>query len=206
MCDIMTIAGVALSGASAIANSSAASSAARARSSAMQAERTRQAGLQREAAAINEGSQDRYKDFDGQQQERSSQLGDYFAGQADRPMSSVADANTSAVMPTSGSNIVLAEQGRQQDKARAYSNQQAGALGELQSFGDLLGGISRAQGRDASRIGQIGGFMQGSSGVLPYELDAAAQKGAGAKMLGDLLGGAGSLATKAGLSGGTLRL
>ena len=45
-------------------------------------------------------------------------------------------------------------------------------------------------------------FKRGSSGVVPLELDEASQKGQGLKFLGDLLGGAGSLATNYGLTKG----
>ncbi|AAL44650.1 hypothetical protein EN41_19925 [Agrobacterium tumefaciens] len=61
------------------------------------------------------------------------------------------------------------------------------ALGRLRAFGDVLGENSRLQARDASQIGQIGGFKRGSSNVMAYELDAANQKGNGLKLFGDAL-------------------
>lgn len=86
-------------------------------------------------------------------------------------------------------------------KARAQTNDRAVRLADVRSFGDLLGDISRKQARDAGQIGQIGGFKAGSQGVLPLELDAAAQAGGKAKLLGDVLGGLGSIGLSAGLSG-----
>lgn len=200
MCDPMTIAGVALSGASALANSSAASSAASARNKALAAERERQAGLDAEMNALNATSRDRYVNFEGQQEAKGQALGDYFKGQA-QPQDEV---NASAALPRSNSGLVVAEENRARGEAREFTNQQGEALGELRSFGDLLGGISRLQARDAASVEQLGGFKKGSSSILPYELDAASQKGAGAKMLGDILGGAGSIATNAGINGGSM--
>lgn len=107
-------------------------------------------------------------------------------------------------MPTSTSNIVVKEEAKQRDKARALTDQSGAALGELRAFGDVLGTISRDQARDAGAVGQIGGFKSGSSGVLPFELDEAGRAGDGMKLFGDILGGAGSVATGAGLSGGGL--
>lgn len=95
----------------------------------------------------------------------------------------------------------MREEANQRGKATNYANQQGQALGNLRAFGDLLGGISREQAQDASMIGQIGGFKRGSSNVTPLELEAANQKGAGARMFGDLLGLGGSLALNKGLGG-----
>jgi hypothetical protein len=95
---------------------------------------------------------------------------------------------------------VVAEQAKQGDKAHAYSEQQGNALGNLRSFGDLLGGIGLQQARDAGYIGQIGGFKKGSAGVLDFELEDANHKGDGKKQLGDILGGLGQIGISAGLS------
>lgn len=203
MCDPLTIAGVALSGASAAANAAAQSKANKARQGAMQAERLRQSQLQQEANAVNAQSQDRYKDFDVKQEENASDLTELFQEQA-TPLAAPADANTATFMPQSSSNITVAEEGNQRADARKFTDQQGAALGQLRSFGDLLGGIGREQARDAGQIGQIGGFMRGSSSVLPYELEAANSKGSNLKLFGDILGGAGSLATKGGISGGSI--
>ena len=49
-------------------------------------------------------------------------------------------------------------------------------------------------------IGEISSARASSANVLSYELDAANSKGAGWGTLGDLLGGAGSIMTKSGIS------
>jgi hypothetical protein len=97
---------------------------------------------------------------------------------------------------------VVAEEAKKRGEARAYADQQGNALGDLRSFGDLLGGIGREQARDASEIGQINSFKRGSAEVLPFELEAANGKGKTAQLFGDVLGLGGSLAVGAGLSGG----
>lgn len=198
MCDPATIAGLALTAGSTVVNYMANSQIERARNDALAAERIRQGTLDRQAEAISETSRERYDNIDEQQQESSKKLGDYFAEQT------TAEPTTAEALPTSTSNIVVAEEAKQRGKARDFTEQSGKALGDLRAFGDVLGGIGREQARDAGEIGQIGSFKQGSSGVLPYELDAANQKGAGLKLLGDVLGGAGSVATSAGLSGGGL--
>lgn len=194
----MTIAGVALTAGSTVVNSMAASKAAKARDGALAAERIRQGTLDQEADAINAQSQDRYKDFEGQQEAEATKLGDYFAGQT-TPEPTAAEA-----LPSSGSNITVQEESKQRGQARDFTNKTGEALGNLRSFGDLLGSIGRDQARDASLIGQIGGFKGGSSNVLPFELDEASQKGSGLKLFGDILGGVGGIATSAGLSGGNI--
>lgn len=194
MCDPATIAGVALSAASAAVNNAAASKVQRARDDAMAAERIRQRGLDQEADALNARSQDNYKDFDQKQEETASKLSDYFTGQ------DVAEPTPEAAIPTTASNITVAEEAKQRAKAKEFTDRTGNALGELRAFGDLLGANSRAQALTGMKVGQIGGFKRGSSNVLSYELDAANSKGAGMRAFGDILGGIGGLATNIGLS------
>jgi len=195
LCDPLTIAGIALTAGSTVANTVAQGKVTKARDDALAAERIRQGGLDQEAAALNTQSQDLYQDFGGQQDAAATKLGDYFAGQT------AAEPTTAEALPTSGSNVTVQEEKKQRDKARTETNASGAALGSLRAFGDVLGTAGREQARDASLIGQIGGFKTGSSGVLPLELDAASQKGGGLKLLGDVLGGFGGVATSAGLSG-----
>ena len=195
MCDIATIAGFALSAASAGINAAAQAKVQRARDDAMAAERIRQNSLDKEAQALNVQSQDKYKDIQGQQDQKASELGDFFKGQE------VAPPPATEAVPQSASNIVVQEQAKQQGKAKEFTDQTGQALGNLRSFGDLMAGLGREQSRNASLIGQVGGFKRGSSGVLSYELDDANRAGDGLKLFGDLLGGAGSIATNYGLSG-----
>ncbi|MFY7925562.1 MAG: hypothetical protein ACOVN5_07110 [Aquidulcibacter sp.] len=190
----MTIAGVALSAGSAIANNAAQQKVQRARDDAMAAERIRQKGLDQEAAALNAQSQDRYTEVDAKQAEKSASLADFFTGQ------DVAEPSAEAAVPTTASNITVAEENKQRQSAKNFTDRSGAALGELRSFGDLMGSIGRLQARDAGQVGQIGGFKQGSSGVLSYELDEANQKGAGLRLFGDLLSAGAGIATNAGLS------
>lgn len=208
MCDVITLAGIALSAGSTVVNSMAASKVAQAREAAMSAERIRQQQLQQEAAALNAQARERYDDFSGQQDQTAQQLGDYFKGgntAGDKPSTDPTDPNATAgtVLPSSSSQLVQTEQDKQGDKARAYTDQQATALGALRSFGDLMGGIGRDQARDSGYVGQLGNFMRGSSNVLGLELEQANHAGDGLKTFGDLLSGVGSISTAYGLSGGT---
>lgn len=200
ICDPLTIAGIALTAGSTVANTVAQGQVQRARNDALAAERIRQQGYDRETDALNVQSQDRYQNFDGQQAERGKDLGDYFAGQnIEQADGNAAAAQEQSVAPTS-SNITMREEQKQRGNAKAFTDEQGKRLGDLRAFGDVLGGIGRLQARDASQIGQIGGFKRGSSAVLPYELEAANSAGGGAKVFGDLLGVAGSFATAKGLS------
>lgn len=166
----------------------------KARDEAMGAERIRQRGLDQEASAVNAKSQDSFEGFEGQQADRSSSLADYFTGQE------VPAPTTDAAVPATSSNITVQEVGKQKTKAKDFTNRTGEALGEVRSFGDLLGDKSRLQARNAGLIGQIGGFKRGSSEIVPYELEAANTKGNALRLFGDVMGGAGSLATTAGLS------
>lgn len=199
MCDPITIAGIALTAGSAVANSVAAGQDARARDSVLLAERLRQKALDQESFAINDASQDRFVDFAPQQEAKAQQLGDYLGATV------APDANTAAgsIMPSSESGIVNQDRSRQLADAQGFVDQQAGALGNLRSFGDLLGEKSLMQARDAGLISQIGGFKRGSSNIVPFELDEAMKAGDGTRMLADILGGLGQITTGVGLSGNT---
>jgi hypothetical protein len=205
MCDPITI-GLALTAGSTVANSIGASQAARARDDALAAEQYRQKQLSDQAAAANTAAQDRYNDFDTKQADSSAKLGDYFKNAPDSANTAVDTANTSAasVMPTATNDIVTREISKQNSKAKDFTDQQGMALGDLRSFGDVMGTLSRGTARDAGTIGQIASFKQGSSNVLPYELEAANSKGSGWRTLGDILGAAGSMYTGKGISANAL--
>lgn len=196
MCTPLAIGGLVLTGASIAANQVAQSNVSSARNDALEAERVRQAGFDKQAQAVNTGAQDRYKDFGAQQDTKAQSLASFYKDQT---------ANTAAATPQaappSSSNITIQEQAKQQGKSADYSNQQADALGNLQAFGNLFGDIGRSQARDATTLGQIGDFKKGSSGVLPYELEAANGAGGTMGFLGDVLGGLGQAGVSAGLAG-----
>lgn len=195
MCDPLTIAGIALTAGSTAINTIASGKVNSARNDAMAAERIRQHTLDQEAAGVNTKSQDRYQDFQGKQDKASTDLGKYFTSQ------DVAEPTAESALPTSASNIVVQEEAKQRGKAQDFTDKTGNALGNLRAFGDVLGDTSRGQARDAGYIGQINGFKQGSSGVLPYELDSASHAGDGLKLFGDILGGVGGITTKAGIVG-----
>lgn len=196
MCDPLSIGGALLTVGSLAANSAASGQVADARNDALAAERIRQQGLQQETDALNAQSQDRYKDFSGQQDKKGGELADFYKQES-------ADAVQGApqALPASSSNVTVQEQGKQGAKSKKFNDQQADALGGLRAFGDVMGGIGRLQARDASQIGQLNGFRRGSSNILPLELDAANSAGSGLGTIGDILGGAGQLGISAGLSG-----
>jgi len=194
----MTIIGAALTVGSTVAQYSAQQKVERARNDALSAERIRQKALDREAEALNLGSRERYEDFQGQQEAKAVDLGEYFAGQRTE------EPEAAEALPTASSNIVVREEQKQRDKARDFTDQTGLALGNLRAFGDLLGGIGRETAQDASLIGQIGGFKRGHAGVLPLELDEASRAGNGLRLFGDILGGMGGLAVSAGLNGSPL--
>lgn len=208
MCDPLTIGSAALSAGSMAANNSAQNRVAKARRNAMEAERARQQAYEAEAGALNEQSQGRYKGFQNKQAAKTAQLADFFTSQNQGlPAGSEANGAPAEIMPSAGTNNIVAQEvAKQKGKAKTFSDQQGRALANMRGFGDLLADNSRLQARDASQIGQIGGFMRGSSAVLPFELEHANARGAGMQTLGSILGAAGQLGMAAGLSGGSDRL
>jgi hypothetical protein len=199
MCDPLTIAGVALSAGSAVANNAAANQQARAQANAMAAERSRQRMLDDEARGVNQRSQNRFEDIEGQQEEKRTQLVDEFSGEANRGAEVIA-----AALPRSSSNITMQNDERERGRASEFADQQGDALARMRSFADLFGGIGRGMAQDGSELGMIGGFKRGSQGVLPFELESAAMKGQGLRNAADIMGGLGSIGLNAGLSGASL--
>lgn len=194
ICDPLTIAGIAATVGGVGANFAAQQQQEDARSGALAAERIRQQGFDQQTAALNTQSQDRYQNFQGQQDQRAKSLTEMFQAPAQLPPG--ADP-----MPASSSNLVVQAETDARGAARERTDQRAAALGNLRSFGDVLGQTSRLQGRDAGLVGQVGNFKKGSSNVLGLELDAANSAGGDMRMLGDVLGGLGRVGVAAGLSG-----
>lgn len=196
MCDPLTIAGIALSAGSAVANNAAANRQARAQTASMAAERTRQRMLDDEARAVNEQARSRFEDIPAQQEAEVSRLQQVFAGDANRGADVIA-----AAMPSSDSNITVSDEAAKRADATGFSNQQGEALARMRSFADMFGGIGRGVAQDGSQIGMIGGFKRGSQGALPFELESASMKGAGLRTVADLMNAAGGVSLNAGLSG-----
>lgn len=195
MCEPLMIAGAVAMAGSQLANMQAQRRVDKARRGAQEAESIRQQQLDRESQALNTQSQDRYQDYEGQQDDKTAEIAQFYG---DKRM----PEDAPSAIPSSGGNVTVArESAKQQGKARAYGDQQNEALAGLRAFGDLLGGIARDQSRDAGQIGLINSFKQGSAAVLPYELEAANAKGNSLRTLGSLLQGVGAGAFGAGQGG-----
>lgn len=197
MCDPLVISGIALSVGSTVANYAASSAVESARNEAIAVERQLQKQFDKETFGINDSAQTRYTGFEGNMANKQQQIGDYLASQT------VAEPGADAALPSSSSNIAVREEAKQRGKARQETDANAENLARLRSFGDLLGEFGRSDARDAGSIAQIGGFKVGSSNILPFELEEAQRAGDGMKLLGDILGLGGTVATGAGLSGAT---
>lgn len=192
MCDPVTIAGMALTGASIAANSSAQGDVNRARDRAITGERGNQASLDEEIASLNAGSQDRYTDFGAKEDAKTGSLADFFGGLSE-------PGHAASVMPASHSTVTNEAIDKEMAAASAYGTQQDQSLAKLRSFGDVLGDIGRDQARDATQIGELGSFKRGSAGVNSLELNAANEAGGKKRLLGDVLALVGSTALKAGI-------
>lgn len=94
--------------------------------------------------------------------------------------------------------IVGREQGRAIASADSYGAQQALQKAVLDAWGDASLHNKIAVSRNGSKIGMIGGFENGSMGVLPLELQSASNAGGGLRMIGDLLVKGGQAAGMAG--------
>jgi hypothetical protein len=178
-------------------NSSAQSSVDKARANVINGERARQAAFDAETGKLNDQSLGRYVNFDTQMSDRAKQLSDLYKAPVITPNTQY----TAAPLPPVSSDLVAREVNTKNNIADAYVNHQADALGNLRSFGDLFGTISRGQARDAQLIGQIGGFKKGSSAVEQLELDNANRAGNEQKMWADLSGGIGKVGLTAALAG-----
>lgn len=206
MCDPLTLTSAALLAGGTAANYYGQTQAASARDDVLAAERIRQRGYDKEADALNRKSQGLYENFGDKQAQTGSDLQAMFRD-ASAPATTPPAGQTAApqdVMPSSTSNIVNREQAKQQGLADAFTGQQADALGSLRSFGELMGGNSREQAKNASLLSQILGFKTGSSRVAGLETEQASHAGDGWSFAGDVARGLGSLGMTVGLSGGPL--
>ena len=195
MCDLATIAGIAMTGLSTGMNYAAQQKVQGARNDALGAERIRQRGFDQETAAIGTQSRKNYDGADRKGKMEARKLGDFFGAQHPN------EPGAEMAIPDTASNVTVAEESKQRGKATKFTNQSAKTLSDLRSFGELLGNNAVLQARGASQVGQIGGFKQGSSNVLGYELDDANHAGDGLKLFGDIVSGLGGMALNKGLSG-----
>ena len=190
MCDPISLAGLALSVGSAVANNAAANEAAAARSSALAAERWRQQGLESQQKKFSDESLEGLSDFSEDQGARAQTLADLYRGPT---QTTEANADAGTVAPEGAASITVREMAKQAGAAKGRTDANAQRLANTRAFGDLLGQQMTGIQRNSSNIDQLTGFRRGSSDALTFELDSAAQQGAGKRFLGDLLGGAGAL-------------
>lgn len=189
MCDPISLIGLALTAGGSVVQGMAARDAEQARASALSAERTRQQGLEQRQTALSNQSQQEMANFGQDQAQRTSDLTQYYQ----EPVPGDANAASGVVAPEGTSSIAVREMAKQSGQATERGNQDAANLASLRSFGDLLGERMRGVQRTSGNIDQLTGFRRGSNDALAYELDAAQQQGAGKRLIGDILGGAGSI-------------
>lgn len=172
-----------------------------ARSAATRAEAERQRALREEAMRFSDQSRQRYENANDQRQERQEDLSRLYQQTSQDAMQ---QPDSGPIMPASASNITVQEQNTRQAADREFTSQQRDAQADLRSFGDILGSAGRGVRRDTGNSQMLAGFMRGSASVLPYELEAANQRGANARMLGDILSGLGRVGMMAGIGAGAL--
>ena len=156
---------------------------------ARQAERDRQAGLQAGSNnLVSESLANASAASQGEQQGKATDArkAAYNAAQSAAP-AAVAPTNTTNAGDQNANSIVNTEAGQRSAAAHGYAAQQGDAKAALQGFTDLQKTNDIYNNRMLQQQGQIGNFMQGSAGVLPYEVEAAGRKGNGLKSLGDIL-------------------
>lgn len=173
----------ALMGASTLVNSMAAQRQQSAIASVMEAERQRQQEFSDQQFGIFEGMTDRFGEYDAREGERRTNLEDFFTADTEGSL----PQPVQTALPESSSNLVTSREESERADARGFTDQQAGALAQMRSFGDVFGDFGRENQRDMGETGIIQSFRRGSQSVLPAELRAAEQKGAGMRTLGDML-------------------
>lgn len=194
----MTAAGAAMSLGGVVANKAGADQVAGARGGLMNTELARQFGYDTESQGINNQARDRYANTGADMDARKKSVADFYAANNE---GLPAAGPTAGAMPASSSGIIVQEGKRQGERTAAFNAQQNSAAADLRSFGDVLASKNLGTARDAGQLGAVNGFKAGSNAVLPLELQSANAAGNDMKMLGDVLGGIGTAATFAGLSG-----
>lgn len=193
MCNPIAIS-LAMTAAGSAAQAAGQARAQRAMDQARQAERDRQTDLQAGSNnLVSESLANASAASQGEQQGKATDArkASYDAAQAAAP-AAVTPTNTSNAGDQNANSIVNTEAGQRSAAAHGYAAQQGNAKAALQGFADLQKTNDIYNNRMLQQQGQIGNFMQGSAGVLPYEVEAAGRKGNGLKSLGDILSLGGS--------------
>lgn len=182
-------ASAAMSIGSTLASRSADNAVQSAQSGAIAREAQRQKLLQAQAAGTFQKSLDR------SQKPNQDQLQNEALTQRAQAYSNSTSAPPSYQPGTEGApDVVKGEADRAIARADASTAQQAGAKAQLDSFGDVDQGNAISAGRNMDILKMLGNFSQGSQAVLPYELQAAQQRGAGKRTLADMLRAGSSIA------------
>lgn len=193
MCNPIAI-GLAMQGAGILANKAGNDRVVRSRNSMAEAEAQRQRGYQ---AGIDSRFSEVLNTFrpDAQAQTNAGEVAKLDAAYQGAlpqvsalPLTGSADQSTKASFGRKLSDMLI----KGKDEAKRLAKLKAH---DATQFSNLLG-LTRS-GQD---IGQQVGFSQASSGILPYELQAANQKGANQRTIGELLGGAGNIAVMKGFT------
>lgn len=154
--------------------------------------------------AINEQARNRYANFTGDMAAAGKDLGSYFssAAQSGAPSPGV------VAVPTIGgpdSPAVAAERAKQMGLAKAFTDQQGAALGNLRSFDTTMGTANRNVGRDAQllerNLTQAGQALDQNlmaqrnvMNLLPQQMADAQNAGSGWGTVADLMRGGGKVA------------
>lgn len=93
-----------------------------------------------------------------------------------------------------GPKVINTELGNRLSQANKFNTQQGAAKGRLDSYGDWTLGNQLNNLKTSNQIGLQGNFMQGSAGVLPWEMQDASHRGDSLKGLGTILSSLGSVA------------
>lgn len=192
MCDPATaamIGGAALTGAGSLTNSMGQSQARRAQSGVAQAELARQRGYRDASGAAFDTTLGKFE-----KPQQDTGLTAAQAGRADAGKANITLGN--AVFPSARAPAVIADAYKRANAdAATASAQYADASGRFGGYGDLTQSNDISLGRGRDEISKFGNFARGSNAVTPIEYEAAAGRGSTLRGLGDILMGAGNIAS-----------
>jgi hypothetical protein len=168
-----------------------------ARNNAIQQELQRQSRWDSQISGLQDKNLAAYGGVPAAMPGRATQVADFYkATGGDLPSS----GPTAGVMPPITNKAVAGQGAQQMNKVALFNGQQNGALANLRSFGDVMGGAARTNAINNGVIAGIGSMKAGSSSILPLELQSANNAGNGLKSFADILGGLGKVGVSAGLA------
>lgn len=194
MCDPVSIS-IGLTAAGSVAQAAGQAKAQKAQRGAVEAERIRQKGYQDQSdAALAESKAHATKSSQDIEQGKAEgeRKAAYDAANAAAQAPVVAAGDNLAGDQTANA-VVNNEASKVARNTNNYATQQGIAKAALQGFNDVQLGNSLYNARQLQDQARIGHFMQGSSNVLPLEMEAAARQGQGLRTLGSALAAGGSI-------------